>query len=114
MEKCTVARKTFTGYAPTEISEIEVNGRVFQLNPSVPGDVLLDFLSKADSEDPASMAGTLRSLLDQAINLAQLDEWHAFIRDPAQGITLELLAEIAGYVTEVVSGPGNPSQPLAR
>src|SRR5690606_10953885 len=99
-----MSRKSFTAHAPTEIEEIEINGRVFTLNASVPGDVLLDFLSSADAEDSAAMARTLRGLFQHAISPAQLDEFNMFIRDPANFVTLDLLAEIAGYVAEVVAG----------
>ena len=104
-----MARKTFTSYAPTEIEEVEINGRVFTLNASVPGDVILDFLSEADSEDNAAMARTLRQLFAHAINPDQLDDFNAFIRDPSNHVTLDVLAEIAGYVAETVSGSGKGS-----
>lgn len=108
-----MARKSFTAYPPTESSEIEINGRVFLLNRAVPGDVLLDFLAEADAEDNSALAKTLRSLFAHAIVPAQLEEWTQFIRDPANNVTLDLLAEIAGYVAEVVSGAGKtpPQQP---
>lgn len=106
-----MARKVFTSYAPTELNEIEVNGTVFNVKASVPGDVLLDFLANSNADDTSAMAGTLRNLLDEAIVPEQLDAWHAFIRDPANGVSLNLLAEIAGYVAEVLSGAGNDSAP---
>lgn len=105
-----MARKSFSSYKPTEVQEIEINGTVFALNPQIPGDVLLDFMSDASSEDMGKMAVIVRSLLDAAIVPEQLEAWHAFIRDPNNGITLQLLSEIAGYVTEIVSGQPDPTQ----
>lgn len=107
-----MSRKSFTTYAPTEIPEIELNGEVFKMNASIPGDILLDFISGADTEDPRSMAVTVRTLLDAAILEEERERWHAYIRDPANNVSLDVLAEIAGYASEVLSGnPQSPSQP---
>lgn len=97
-------RKTFQTYVPTETHEIEINGQVFPINPSVPGDVILDFLSGADAENPSTMAKTIRDLFDAAIVEDQLETWHTFIRDPANNVTLDVLSEVAGYLTEILSG----------
>jgi hypothetical protein len=108
-----MTRKSFSTYKPDQGEEFDINGHVFQLRPSVPGDVLLDFLSGANTEDPASMAKTIRSLLDAAIVPTQLEEWHTFIRDEDNAVNLNLLSEIAGFVSEKLSA--NPQQqPLSR
>lgn len=105
-----MARKSFTAYKPTEVHEIEINGTVFNINAQIPGDLLLDFMSDATSEDSGKMAEVVRRLLDAAIAPEQLDAWHTFIRTPENGVTLQLLSEIAGYVTELVSGQPGPTQ----
>jgi hypothetical protein len=103
-----MTRKSFQTYRPAVGEEFDINGHVFQLKPSVPGDVLLDFLSGANTEDPAAMARTIRNLLDAAIRPEQLDEWHTFIRDEENAVNLNLLSEIAGFVSEKLSA--NPQQ----
>jgi hypothetical protein len=106
-----MARKSFSTYIPERGEEFEINGTVFRLKAAVPGDVLLDFLSGADQEDPSAMAKTIRNLLDAAIVPDQLEEWHTFIRKDENGVNLNLLSEIAGHVSEVLSA--NPQkQPL--
>lgn len=100
-------RKSFQTYQPTETQEIELNGAVFPLVPTLPGAVLLDYLSNTNTESPGAMALVVVNLLDSAIAADHLDRWHAFIRDPAQNITLDVLSEVAGYVSEVLSS-GNP------
>lgn len=108
-----MTRKSFSTYKPAKGEEFDINGHIFQLRPAVPGDVLLDFLAGANSEDPASMASTIRSLLNEAIIPEQLDEWHTFIRDPENAVNLNLLSEIAGFVSEKLSA--NPQQqPLSH
>lgn len=105
-----MAKKTFNTYTPTEQHQIDFpDGTVFNMNPSIPGDVLLDFISGANTEDPAAMALTVRALLNTAIVAEELDAWHAYIRDPKNNVTLEILSEIAGFAAEVLSG-GNPHQ----
>lgn len=106
-----MARKSFTSHAPSETHEIEINGEVFPLNPQVPGDLLLDFISQADSYDPSKLAKAIRQLLSVAVVAEHSERFNAFIRDPHNGVDLPLLSEIAGYVTEVMSG-GNDHQPL--
>lgn len=99
--------KSFKTYTPTEGSSFDINGQVFHLNPVVPGDVLLDFLEGAEGEDTAKMAKVIRDLMQAAIVPQEYESWKAFIRNPANNVTLSMLAEIAGYVTERLSG--NPT-----
>lgn len=107
-----MATKKFTTYQPLDLPPIEINDEKFPLQ-FVPGQVVLDFIAGADTEDPAAMATTVTALLDAAIQPERLDEWHAYIRDPKNFVGLDTLSEIAGFVAEVVSA-GNPhQQPLS-
>jgi hypothetical protein len=110
-----MAGKTFTTYAPTEEVYFEINGTRFNCVPVVPGDVLLDFLSNADEEHPNLMAGALRNLIDAAIKPEELEKFHSFIRDPKNFVSMDVLAEIAGYLADKLSGAGDPTrQPAAQ
>lgn len=100
------AKKSFTTRAPEEVETIDINGTEFTLNSDIPGDVLLDFITSADEESPAAMAAMVRNLLNAAIAEHELDRWHAFIRDPKNHVTLDVLAEVAGHASEVMSGNG--------
>lgn len=104
--------KSFKTYTPTEGSTFDVNGHVFRLQPSVPGDILLDFLSMGDDEtETTKMASLLRDLFKVAILPEDFDRWTTFIRDPANNVTMTTLSEIAGYVAEVMSGNPTARQP---
>lgn len=105
-------RKSFTALQPAEAPEIEINGEVFHLRPAIPGDVLLDFLSEADTEDPAALSKTVRNLMQAAIAPEDIERWTAFIRDPDNNVTLNLLSEIAGYMAEALSGNDQGKQLL--
>ncbi len=110
-----MARRTFNTYRVTEIPEFDIqdpdgNTVTFRMKPSVPGAVLLDFISGANAEDPAAMAKTVTDLLNAAIAEEDSEKWATFIRDPKNSVSLETLSEIAGYASEMLSG-GN-AQPV--
>ena len=105
-----MAKKTIHTYQPQEDHQIEFgDGTTFNLRRSIPGDILLEFLSGANTEDPSAMARTVRQLLDAAIREDELERWHDYIRNPDNNVSLETLSEIAGFASEVLSG-GNPQQ----
>lgn len=99
-----MAQKQFTTRPNTEQQTISIDSESFRLANSVPGDVLLDFLSQADAEKPASMAETLRGLLSYAIHEDDKERFYAYIREPKNNVSLDVLAEIAGYAADVLSG----------
>jgi len=112
-----MARKSFKGYRSEEPVEFDLESPdgarklTVRCKPSIPGYVLLDFLGHADVENPGTMAATLTKLLKGAIEPDQWSEVEAFISDDANGIDLETLAEIAGYIAECYGGRGNPQSP---
>jgi glycerate-2-kinase len=110
-----MSNKSFTTRRPAEISTltIEPEGRpagVFKLAASIPGDVLLDFISGVETEDPATLAKAVRELLKAGIAPEQYDDFIAFIREPENNVALDNLSAYAGYIAEVLSG--NEQQPV--
>lgn len=103
--------KSFKAYVPTEGGSFDVNGTVFHLNPSIPGDVLLDFVAGVGADDNAKAAGVIRDLLKAAIVESEYDRWVEFIRNPANGVSLNVLSEVAGFVAEQMSGNPTDSSP---
>lgn len=103
-------RKSFTSLQPTVSGEFDINGTVFHLQPSIPGDVLLDFLAGSSNDDPAALAKTVRALIAAAIVPEEHETWVAFIRDPANNVDLNMLAEVAGYMAESLSGNARGKQ----
>lgn len=99
-----MARKSFQTAAPREIQEFDINGEVFRLNPAIPGAVLLDFIADADEEDSAKMATTIREFLSTAVLTEDQERFWKFVRDPGNNVSLSVLAEVAGYVAEAMSG----------
>lgn len=106
-----MARKSFKTAAPRSDEEFDINGEVFHFSPNIPGAVLVDFLSEADEDNPAAMAGVVNNLLEAAIIADDIDRFNTFIRDPKNNVDLELLAELCGFIAEQSSGnEGQPGQ----
>jgi hypothetical protein len=108
-----MAKKRFQTHAPTEIQTLEMANEAgvvteFKMAEAIPGDVLLDYLSNANSENPGEMAQLVRSLLDAAISDEDLDRWHEYIREPSNHVDLNTLSEVAGWASEVLSGNPQP------
>jgi len=109
--------KTFKGYVPIEKPSFMLespNGSKLEVRckPFLPGSRFLDFLSKIKENDPAAMAGGVYNLLEAAVEADQWEEFKAFIDDPENGIGLDILAEIGGYLGEIY--PNRPTEPSAR
>lgn len=104
-----MANKSFTTYRPTEDQTIEMddyNGdtHTFKLNPSLPGELILDFMAVSGTEDSADLSKAIRRVIDSAIVEEDIAAWKAFIAEPKNGVTIGVLSEVVGYVTAVLSG----------
>jgi hypothetical protein len=113
-----MARKTFKGYVPTEAQSIELQSadgtKTLEVKgrKSVAGSVVLDFLAKIDTEEPGTLATAVNDMLRLSIAEESWGEFKAFIDDEANGISLEILSEIAGFFAESFSGKAEaPSAP---
>ena len=113
-----MARKSFKGYVSPEVVEFDLEppngGHTFTVRgvPMIPGSVLLDFLSDTKGDDPGSLAAAINSILKAAVVPEQWDEFRAYTDNPENGISLEILSEMAGYLAESYSGrPTSPSAP---
>lgn len=109
-----MARKTFKGYVPTEVQTIELQSadgtKTIEVRgrPAVAGSVILDFLAKIDTDEPGTLAKAVTEMLQLSIDEASWDEFKAFIDDEKNGITLDILSEIAGFFAETFSGKVEP------
>lgn len=107
--------KSFKGYVPIEVPEFELESPDGERKISVrcvgmlPGSRFLDFMSKISDDSPAEMAKAIYELLQAAINPDQWLEFRAFIDNPDNGVSMEMLSEITGYLGELYSN--RPTQP---
>lgn len=112
-----MATKTFKGYAPAAAQRIELESPdgarkiTVEGRPSVAGSVILDFLAEIDSDDPGTLATAVNRMLRLSISDESWDEFKSFVDEESNGITLEILSEIAGFFAESFSGKA-PAPPV--
>ena len=101
--------KSFRGYVPIEAPSFTLESPdgqrslVVACKPMVPGSVFLDFLSKTTSDTPAGIANAVWDLFHASVREDAWAEFRAFIDDPLNGVNVELLSEIGGYLSELYS-----------
>jgi hypothetical protein len=96
--------KSFTSKAPTQDHDIEVNGKVFGLNSTLPGYAILGYITNASSGDGGLAAAAIKDVFKSAIVADQFAEWEAFVGDPANNIDLSTIRDIAEYIIDTLSG----------
>lgn len=104
-----MTQKSFRSAPSRGAQTFDINGTSFSFSPDIPGATLMDFMSNIDDENPASMVKVLNQLLEAALAPVELQRFNEFVRNPENNISLELLAEICGYIAE--SSSGNAKQP---
>lgn len=110
--------KTFKGYIPSAPVEFDLespdgqNKLHVRCKKSVPGSRFLDFMARTQGErDWSGLAKAVREIFDAAIVDEQRVEFWSFCDNPDNGISIESLAEIAGWLSEQFAGerPLEPS-----
>lgn len=110
-----MAIKKFKGYVSDEPILIQLespDGSVtieFKCRRAVAGSTILNFLAQTDEDDPATMAKAVFGLLESALESDQWEAFREFVNNSDNGIDLETLSEIAGWVSEQFAG--RPTQP---
>lgn len=102
-------RKSFSSKAPVETYEIEVNGRVFGLNSSLPGYAVLGYITNASSGDGGLAAAAIKDVFKSAIISSQFAEWESFAQDPTNNLGIPEIRDIAEYIIDTLSG-NSPGQ----
>jgi hypothetical protein len=110
-----MATKSFKGYVsktPIEFDLESPDGQhkiTIHCRSTVPGSRFLDFMSKAGgTEDFAGMSKAVRDIFDATIIAEDVPMFWAFCDDPDNGIDLETLSEIAGWLSEQYAGERPP------
>ena len=102
--------KTFKGYVPAEpvsftLESPDGSNRLEVRCKPIPGSLFLDFIGRAESaEDFGAMAKAVKDILTAAIAEDCIDAFWSFADDPANGVTLDTLSEISGYLAEQFAG----------
>ena len=108
-----MATKTFKGFTPQNIVTFELESpdgtRSIEIRckPSVPGSKFLEFMAVAGPggmDDLAALARVVRDVLNTSIADEDHEKFWGFVDDPANGIGLQQLSEIGGFVAEQLAG----------
>lgn len=114
-----MATKSFKGFVPEQAVNFELESAdgvrkvTVACTPSVPGSKFLEFMGSigpGGMEDFAALARTVREVLNVSIAEEDRPLFWEFVGDPANGIGLEQLSEIAGWLAEQFAG----ERPTAR
>jgi hypothetical protein len=110
--------KSFKGYVPIEKPSFELESpdgeRTFTVHcvGMLPGSHFLDFMSIIDENNPRSLSKAVYDLLGTAVVPEDWPAFKAYIDDPINGVSMDMLAEIAGYLGEMYGKrPTAPSEP---
>lgn len=114
-----MATKSFKGFVPDHGVEFDLENPsgsrrlTIHCNAAVPGSKFLEFMAAAGggNEDFVAMAKTVREVFEVAIVPADVPLFWAFVDDPDNGIGLEQLSEIGGWLAQQFAGerPTTPS-----
>lgn len=102
--------KTFKGFVPSEAVTFTLESPdgsravTLRCKPNIPGSKFLAFMGRTDQENPGTMAVAVREILDEALSEESSADFWAFADDGRNGIDLETLAEIAGWLSETFAG----------
>jgi hypothetical protein len=103
--------KTFKGFVPSEAITFSLESPdgartvTFRCKPNVPGSKFLEYMSRAESEqDFGAMAKAVRDIIDTALTEESAKDFWDFVDTPENGISLEILSEISGWLAQSFSG----------
>jgi hypothetical protein len=114
-----IMTKSFRGYVPIEPPSFDLespdgaNTLTVKCVGMLPGSRFLDFMSNIGEDSPKEMAKAVYDLLTSAVRPEGWDSFKAFIDNPDNGISMDLLAEMAGYLGEMYSKRPTEPSPLS-
>lgn len=107
-------RKSFRGgknIAEFEPVEFDLNDRTFKCKAAMQGAVLLEFVSRADSESGGAAAGALYGFFQDCMPVEEYQRFRDYLNDPDTIFEMETIAEIASWlVEEYTARPTQPSE----
>jgi hypothetical protein len=109
--------RTFKGFTPSEAITFTLESpdgtrqATFRCKKNVPGSKFLEFMARAEStESFGAMAAATREIIETALDDEDVVKFWEFCDYPDNGINLDTLAEVAGFLSETFAGE-RPTQP---
>jgi hypothetical protein len=93
------------GTGPTDIENAEpISFKLYEEEffclPKIQGKVLLDFIQRANSEDPTENALIIQTLFAKVLKAESFVRFDALLEDQDRIVTIETLSEIVGWLIE--------------
>jgi hypothetical protein len=110
----TTRRKTFRGgkkIEDFEPVEFDLNDQLFHCKPALQGAVLLEFVSRADSDEGAQAATALYGFFEDVMEPEEYTRFRDYLKNPSVIIDMETLGDIAAWlIEEYTARPTQPSE----
>lgn len=85
----------------------KLHGEDFTAIPVIQGKVLMDLVTKSQSEDAIEAMGTVSSFFNNVLTDESLSRFNALLEDKERIVTMETLGEIVGWLIQEYSGRPN-------
>lgn len=96
-------RKSFRGGKSIdefEPVEFDLNDQTFKCKPALQGAVLLEFVSKADSDSGGQAAGAMYSFFQDCMEESEYERFYEYLNRPDLIIDMTTIGEIASWLVE--------------
>ena len=97
-----------SGNAITEPLTFKLYEQEFQCRPALQGKVLLQMAVAGTEDDGAASAKLVETFFAKALLPESLERFNNLLSDSEKIVTVEMLGEIAGWLTEQYSGRPQP------
>lgn len=95
------------GEVTAEPLVFKLHGEEFTAIPVIQGKVLMDLVSKSQSEDSVEALGVVSTFFGQVLENESLERFNNLLVDKERIVTMETLAEIVSWLIEEYSGRPN-------
>jgi hypothetical protein len=102
--------KDFGAGSATEEKEpivFKIHDEEFTCIPVIQGKVLMDLVSRSQSEDPNEALGVINSFFSKVLVDESLERFDSLLEDKNRIVTMETLGEIIAWLVEEYSGRPN-------
>lgn len=91
------AGKSIDDFDPVEF---DLNDQTFKCKPALQGAVLLEFVSRADSDSGGAAAGALYGFFKDCMEEEEYERFRAYLNDPKLIFDMSDIGEIASWLVE--------------
>ena len=85
----------------------KLHGEDFNCVAEIQGKVLLDMVSRSQSDDPVVAAAVVTDFFDKVLTDESLERFNALVVDKERIVTMETLSEIVAWLIEEYTGRPN-------